>query len=127
MLFSLITFIVDLFLNHRLGENLYYATGWPVGKIPGLAVQKWYDEIKDYDFNNPTFGHSTGHFTQVFLLTVTQILSSSIFHPSIVFARRLSFVNLREVKNGNRISVDMEGHNEGGLWHGYIRIRENVR
>ena len=39
--------------------------GWPVGKVPGLAVDKWYDEIKDYNFNNPQFGHNTGHFTQV--------------------------------------------------------------
>ena len=25
----------------------------------------WYNEIKDYDFNNPTFSSQCGHFTQV--------------------------------------------------------------
>jgi hypothetical protein len=25
----------------------------------------WYEEIKDYRFNNPSFASKTGHFTQV--------------------------------------------------------------
>lgn len=29
------------------------------------AVQAWYDEVSDYDYSNPTFSGSTGHFTAV--------------------------------------------------------------
>ena len=29
------------------------------------AAEMWYEEIKDYRFNNPGFGSKTGHFTQV--------------------------------------------------------------
>ena len=29
------------------------------------ATDMWYEEIKDYNFNNPGFKSGTGHFTQV--------------------------------------------------------------
>ena len=29
------------------------------------ATKMWYDEVKDYDYNNPGFTMKTGHFTQV--------------------------------------------------------------
>ena len=29
------------------------------------ATQAWYDEIDDYDYENPGFSFGTGHFTQV--------------------------------------------------------------
>ncbi|KAL9981245.1 hypothetical protein ACROYT_G009920 [Oculina patagonica] len=42
------------------GENLYRGgDGCPI------ATKLWYDEIKDYNFNNPGFSMKTGHFTQV--------------------------------------------------------------
>ncbi|KAG0321794.1 hypothetical protein BGZ97_010356 [Linnemannia gamsii] len=44
----------------KYGENL--AAGY---KDFPAAVQAWYDEVKDYDFNNPGFSGKTGHFTQV--------------------------------------------------------------
>jgi len=52
------------FKGDHMGENLYMQGGL---KMNGnLAVQSWYDEISDYNFNNP--GQSSGvvgHFTQV--------------------------------------------------------------
>jgi glioma pathogenesis-related protein 2 len=49
------------------GENLYWGSSSAgLTNIKGnVAVQSWYDEIKDYDFNNSTFSMATGHFTQV--------------------------------------------------------------
>ncbi|CAO3611543.1 unnamed protein product [Cunninghamella blakesleeana] len=29
------------------------------------VINAWYNEEKDYDYNNPVFGSGTGHFTQV--------------------------------------------------------------
>jgi uncharacterized protein YkwD len=44
----------------KFGENL--AAGFP-----GIeeSINGWYDEIDEYDFNNPGFSERTGHFTQV--------------------------------------------------------------
>ncbi|CAF1355333.1 unnamed protein product [Adineta ricciae] len=50
------------------GENLYYM-GSSVSifeKVAGSkATQAWYDEIKDYNYNQPGFSAKVGHFTQV--------------------------------------------------------------
>ncbi|KAH8419017.1 hypothetical protein KR222_000773, partial [Zaprionus bogoriensis] len=42
------------------GENLCYVSSDPLN-----CVQLWYDEIKDYDFDNPGYSPETGHFTQL--------------------------------------------------------------
>ena len=52
------------------GENLfasYYTEvdGTILTALSKEATDCFYDEIKDYDFNNPGFSMSTGHFTQV--------------------------------------------------------------
>ncbi|SCV00220.1 LANO_0F05820g1_1 [Lachancea nothofagi CBS 11611] len=49
------------------GENLacgYSATG---------SVEAWYDEIKSYDWSNPNYSSSTGHFTQVVWKGTSQV------------------------------------------------------
>ena len=71
--------------RHDLGENLYTIAGSrslmnnSLGKIRSLfsfnisvfvvggidATKAWYNEIKDYSFNNPGFSMATGHFTQL--------------------------------------------------------------
>ena len=49
--------------SKSVGENLAMCMGQPMtGKF---MTDMWYDEIKDYDYDNPGFGMSTGHFTQV--------------------------------------------------------------
>ncbi|CAF1443647.1 unnamed protein product [Rotaria sordida] len=49
-----------------VGENLYMAWSSATSKINGAtAVTSWYNEIKDYNFNNGGFSMKTGHFTQV--------------------------------------------------------------
>lgn len=45
------------------GENLGFVSG---SEMTGRrAAEMWYEEVKDYRFNNPGFGSKTGHFTQV--------------------------------------------------------------
>lgn len=39
----------------------------------GAATQAWYDEIKDYDWENPGFSMDTGHFTQVVWKGTTKV------------------------------------------------------
>jgi len=46
-----------------LGENLYWCRGMLINGAD--MTTDWYDEIKDYNFNNPRFQRGTGHFTQV--------------------------------------------------------------
>jgi uncharacterized protein YkwD len=47
----------------HVGENIAWVGG---GQLDAkTAVDMWYNEIKDYNFNNPGFSMSTGHFTQV--------------------------------------------------------------
>ena len=49
--------------GESLGENLYWG---PLNSNIGTsAVDMWYEEIADYDFNNPGWKSGTGHFTQV--------------------------------------------------------------
>ncbi len=52
------------------GENLAWAT---YDMVISSAVQLWYDEEPDYNYNNPGFSSETGHFTQVVWKTTTEI------------------------------------------------------
>jgi len=45
----------------QVGENLF----WGPGTNARQAVKWWFDEIRDYDFNNPVWSAAVGHFTQV--------------------------------------------------------------
>ncbi|SCU98327.1 LADA_0H12222g1_1 [Lachancea dasiensis] len=49
------------------GENL------ACGYSGAGSVEAWYDEIKSYDWSNPTFSESTGHFTQVVWKSTSQV------------------------------------------------------
>ena len=51
--------------NKLYGENLAYFSGYGTNIMVLLkkSVDAWYNEVKMYDFNNPGFSASTGHFT----------------------------------------------------------------
>lgn len=43
------------------GENLY----WGTNATANDAVDWWYNEVNQYNFDNPVFSNSVGHFTQL--------------------------------------------------------------
>ena len=49
----------------KYGENLAYLQGYgnDIMTLLKKAVDNWYLEVKLYDYNNPVFSSSTGHFT----------------------------------------------------------------
>lgn len=53
--------------GENLGENLYMAwiSAGPVKVDAKAAMKSWYEEIALHDYDNPTFTHETGHFTQL--------------------------------------------------------------
>ena len=52
--------------SNGYGENLYYCGSSSGICVTGVkASERWYEEIKDYDYNNPVFSGTTGHFTQL--------------------------------------------------------------
>lgn len=52
----------------KAGENLSWSSDTSLDGVEAvkIATQRWYDEIKNYDFNrDKTKGGTVGHFTQV--------------------------------------------------------------
>jgi uncharacterized protein YkwD len=61
-------------LRDGTGENLFWGAGSSATPRPGSdAVKSWYDEIANYDFNNPQFSGNTGHFTQLVWKSSTKV------------------------------------------------------
>lgn len=58
-------------LEPKFGENLFSYTG-PTKSCEAM-VRAWYNEIKDYNFDDPTFSSETGHFTQVVWKSTTHV------------------------------------------------------
>ncbi len=52
------------------GENM--AWGFNDESMQGV-VGRWYKEVSEYDFNNPRYDSSTGHFTQLVWKNTTEI------------------------------------------------------
>jgi hypothetical protein len=56
---SLTPFFFSILLRIQFGENL--AAGYKDFKT---SITAWYNEEKQYNYNNPGFSGATGHFTQ---------------------------------------------------------------
>ncbi|AMD19324.1 HBR423Wp [Eremothecium sinecaudum] len=54
-------------------SNLPYGENLALGYNTTAAVNAWYDEYKEYDYNNPGFSKSTGHFTQLIWANTTTL------------------------------------------------------
>ena len=58
------------------GENLYvvYTTGSESpDAVASQAIEAWYNEVKDYNYDRPGFSAATGHFTQVVWKSSTRL------------------------------------------------------
>ncbi|KAI9585798.1 hypothetical protein GQX74_001645 [Glossina fuscipes] len=49
--------------NDKYGQNLFMATNYDPSAEE--VIKDWYEEIDQFDFNNPTFTPDTGNFTQL--------------------------------------------------------------
>ncbi|PWN52860.1 PR-1-like protein, partial [Violaceomyces palustris] len=49
--------------NLKTGQNIFAGTG--TSWTSKDASDSWYNEVTSYDFSNPGFSSSTGHFTQM--------------------------------------------------------------
>lgn len=67
---NLTTFASNYAENYNCNGTLIHSHG-PYGENLALgyntsaAIQAWYDEVELYDYNDPGFSESTGHFTQL--------------------------------------------------------------
>ncbi|CAL8239225.1 unnamed protein product [Gadus morhua 'NCC'] len=54
-------------MEHRSnGENIFYmSSSAPINLTGKEAVESWYGEVKDYEYNSPGCKDNTDHFTQV--------------------------------------------------------------
>lgn len=56
---------------NRYGENIFWMSGGEVNA--STPVDRWYDEIKSYNYSKPGFSMATGHFTQVVWAGSTEV------------------------------------------------------
>ncbi|XP_061810638.1 GLI pathogenesis-related 2, like [Nerophis lumbriciformis] len=86
------------------GENLAWASNDQLGKD---VSDRWYDEVKQYNFNSPGFSSGTGHFTaMVWKSTTTLGVGKAIASDG------SSFVVARYFPAGN---ITNQGHFESNV------------
>uniref|UniRef100_A0A4W3HFM0 SCP domain-containing protein n=1 Tax=Callorhinchus milii TaxID=7868 RepID=A0A4W3HFM0_CALMI len=69
------------------GENIWYKWATDLGEVFGKeAVDAWYNEIKDYNFNEPGFKSETGHFTQLVWKSTTEMGIAYAVHENVAIA-----------------------------------------
>ncbi|NEP09378.1 MAG: secretion protein [Symploca sp. SIO2C1] len=88
------------------GENLYYTySEFPLdpADLAARAVGAWYEEVVDYDYNNPGFSVDTGHFTQVVWKSTTQLGCGVAQGPKVIAGRNatINYVVCHYTPHGN--------------------------
>lgn len=66
---GILTHTGKTYKGEQLGENLAY--GYSFEKA--WAVRAWFNEIEYYNYNDPKFDESTGHFTQLVWSRTTEV------------------------------------------------------
>lgn len=88
------------------GENLFYTLSeFPLepAVLAARAVEAWYEEVANYDYNNPGFGVDTGHFTQVVWKSTTHLGCGIAQGPKVVAGRTgtINYVVCHYAPDGN--------------------------
>jgi len=64
------------------GENRIGGFGtWTPDQFAAMGPQRWYDEIKLYNYNRPIYDPATGHFTQLIWKSSQTFGFGSVYSP----------------------------------------------
>ena len=63
--------VLDYDTRYRMGQTIMFYQGGTL--MPQFTADTWYDQIHQYDFNNPKFSSKTSSFVQIVWKATTHV------------------------------------------------------